>query len=52
MKRIFGIDNSYHENSQDLIQNYRDMYDLDMVNHVRDMCYKEIEKFGYDFDTT
>ena len=51
MKRVFNIDNSYHENNQNLNLNYRDMYDLDMVNHVRDMCYKEIEKFGYDFDT-
>lgn len=51
IKRIFNIDCTLHENKgiSRPSRDYKEMYDDKLVEHVRDICYREIEKFNYDY---
>ena len=51
IKRIFNVDTDLHRNKGVVRPSvkYKEMYNDKMVEHVYDVCYREIEAFGYEY---
>ena len=51
IKRILNVDFGFYENKGKLRPDseWKKMYDDKTYNHVYDICYKEIEDFGYEY---